>query len=347
MKRYIIGLCAWLLLAGSVKTVAQTDDIVVSDFQRAVTDLTASMNPVMDNNGEVCAVLKFFVRDTTFVIEPNLGFLRRESKVGEIRLWVPAGTKRLTVRHAGLYPLRDYVIPEVVESKRAYHAVIAAKEAPTPTVAREPRVPESTTPVKATEEKPQTKPKTPKVTAPSETRFFVAPGLLVAPKLGLSLALGVNANRHVIEADVALALGKTDSLHYYEGSTWDASYQYQLLKAGLRYGREFLTKGTDKLTFTYTPMVGIQSAMAMGSGTDNEKTENGKKGVFKNGAALSASVGVRLALRFGESFACYVRPELNLALYKSDSYKLMTEGNSAIKNWANGFALDAGIMISF
>jgi len=319
MKKYIIVLCAWLLMAGSVKTVAQTDNIVVSDFERAVTDLTASVNPVMDNNGDMCAVLKFFVRDTTFVIEPNLGYLRRESKVGEIRLWVPAGTKRLTVRHTGMFPLRDYTVSVPVVSKATYHAMIDVGV---------------TTP-------------TPPLPTARKTRFFVASGGLVAPKLGLSLALGVNANHHVIEADVALALGKTDSLHYYEGSVWNASYQYQLLKAGLRYGYESKTKGTGKATFAYTPMVGIQSAMALGSGTDNEKTENGKKGVFKDGMALSACVGVRLALNIGDSFALFVRPDYNVALYKSDSYKLMTKGNSAIKNWANGFALDAGIMISF
>ena len=100
MKKSIIGL---LLIAAVCQMKAQ--DIQVSRFERNYTSLIASMSPVYDNTGEACAVIRFFVRDEGFIIEPNLGMMEQEVKPGEIRMWVPKGTKRLTVRNGNWMPL--------------------------------------------------------------------------------------------------------------------------------------------------------------------------------------------------------------------------------------------------
>lgn len=47
-------------------------DIKMTTFERNITSLIASMDPVYDNAGEACAVVRFFVRDEGFEIEPNL-----------------------------------------------------------------------------------------------------------------------------------------------------------------------------------------------------------------------------------------------------------------------------------
>lgn len=119
-------LCMLLLTTISNRIVAQTDDvpqdIVVTNFELVPNGVL--LDNVYDNNGDACALIKFSVRDTTFKIVPNLGYVKRESRDGEIRLYVPAGTKRLTVRHGGLFPLRNWQIPERIESKRMYHAYL-------------------------------------------------------------------------------------------------------------------------------------------------------------------------------------------------------------------------------
>lgn len=358
MKKYVIVLWAWLLTVGSVKTVAQTDemqDIVVTNFQRVVTDLTASMNPVMDNNGDACAVLKFSVRDTTFVIEPNLGYLRRESKVGEIRLWVPARTKRLTVRHEGMFPLRDYTIPCPIESKAAYHAYLWCTTVPEPPrdpeLPRDPEPKPDPTPTKVSE--PTTggnhtdgdtiQPPQPK--KPSKTHFYFAPGYLITPQSGLSLTMGIKADHEIVEMGAAMALSKTDSLHYYKNTTWRESYQYRLLKVFLRLGHEFRTKGN--VAFSCSPLLGVQGALTFGSGGSNEYIYAREKNMFKDGMAVSVSAALRLGLCVGKHFAWYVKPEYDIAVYKSDSYKMMIQGNDTFKKWAEGFALDTGVMVTF
>ena len=83
MKKMMIML---LLLLAANGMNAQ--DIEVSKFERNYTSLIASMNPVYDNTGEACAVIRFFVRDGRFIIEPNMGMMKLETLPGESRIWV-------------------------------------------------------------------------------------------------------------------------------------------------------------------------------------------------------------------------------------------------------------------
>lgn len=115
---------AFMLLC-QVRLNAQ--DIQITQFEANPTNLVASMYPEYDNTGTACAVIRFLVRETGFLIQGNLGIVKQDSLPGEIRVWVPQGTKRITVRHEKYMPLDGYVIPVRIESKMAYDAIIEAK----------------------------------------------------------------------------------------------------------------------------------------------------------------------------------------------------------------------------
>ena len=102
-------------------------DIQITQFERNPTNLVASMYPEYDNTGTACAVIRFLVRDTGFIIQGNLGIVKQDSLPGEIRIWVPQGTKRITVRNNRYMPLDGYEIPIKIESKMVYDAIIEAK----------------------------------------------------------------------------------------------------------------------------------------------------------------------------------------------------------------------------
>ena len=72
MKKILIGL---LLMVAVSEMNAQ--DIQVARFERNYTSLIASTNPVYDNTGEACAVIRFFVRDDGFIVEPNMGMMKQ------------------------------------------------------------------------------------------------------------------------------------------------------------------------------------------------------------------------------------------------------------------------------
>lgn len=112
-----------LLLLFSVSTIAQ--DIKITKFERNVTSIRGSFEQVLDNANEAGALIRFYVRDDGFVFEPNLGVLKEDrSSYGEVRLWVPKGTKRITVRHKNMLPLLGYEIPTNIESKATYDAFV-------------------------------------------------------------------------------------------------------------------------------------------------------------------------------------------------------------------------------
>lgn len=105
-----------------------SSDISLSNFKHNPQVLTASLNPVNDNAGNPCAVIRYFVNDDDFVMEPNLGVLKTITKPGQIMQYVPAGTKRLTIRNKNYMPLNGYELPVEIESKMTYDVQVSLIE---------------------------------------------------------------------------------------------------------------------------------------------------------------------------------------------------------------------------
>lgn len=116
---FIILLLFWPLLL-----MSQSQDFWISDFHKNMTDLSAISSNVKDVNGNPTALIRFAVRDSKFVFNANLGIVKQEKKTGEVWLFVPVGTKRLTISHPYLGILRGFEIPTSVESKCTYEAEI-------------------------------------------------------------------------------------------------------------------------------------------------------------------------------------------------------------------------------
>ena len=200
MKKIIIAL---LLMVAANGVKAQ--DIGIKNFERNVTSLLASMNPVYDNTGEACAVIRFFVRDANVIIEPNMGMMKQETKPGEIRMWVPKGTKRLTIRKEGLLPLTGYVIPVAIESKVTYDAEISINDG-----------------------------------ANKHHNVYAGVGYNVVSISGPSVALGFDISHHNIEVGAVLGLNKTDEMYFYDsGGNLTGAFEYKAIRAQLRYGYDF------------------------------------------------------------------------------------------------------------
>ena len=106
----------------------KSTDIELSNFCYNPNNLIGSINPEYDNTGQACAVIRCFVNNEGFVIEPNLGVVKSIEKSGEIIQYVPVGTKRLTVRNGSSMPIINYEIPFAIQSKRTYDVTIILTE---------------------------------------------------------------------------------------------------------------------------------------------------------------------------------------------------------------------------
>ena len=267
MNKYLKFVILLFLIVVADRTVAQ--DIQITKFERNYTSLIASMNPVIDNTGETCAVIRFFVRDMDFDIEPNLGVMKRDTLVGEVRLWVPKGTKRITVRHQGVLPLSGYSIPIQIEPKATYEAVIELSE---------------------------------QKNKNNVFHLCFGAGYNIVAISGPSISVGLTMNQHSIEAGIIKGLKKSDDLFFYgNDNLFMEAHCYQALRIQVRYG--YVLKLTDFLNLI--PQVGgafnvFNSRIV--NGVNNVSSKFGKAHSF------SAFGALRLSTPLSEHIGIQVTP---------------------------------------
>lgn len=113
------------LFFAATATEAQ-NKIQVTSFNRMETDVTARITaPQRDQNGEVCALIRIVTTEKDLMFEPDaLGIVSRENKPGEIWLYIPRGTRRISIMHDKFGVLRNYFYPDIIEKATVYEMEI-------------------------------------------------------------------------------------------------------------------------------------------------------------------------------------------------------------------------------
>ena len=122
MKRYCL---LFLLLYAFFGAMAQS--ISVKSFKALPMDLTASSleGKRIDQNGDVAALIKVVTNATGFVFEGGtLGIVDTKQETGEVWVWVPRASRKITIKHPKLGVLRSYVYPIEIEAERTYEMVL-------------------------------------------------------------------------------------------------------------------------------------------------------------------------------------------------------------------------------
>ena len=87
-----------ILFAAIVCISAQAQKFAVKSFRMLPNDVSAFIEPVHDFNDEGCALVK--VQGTAdFVFSSPLGIVKRVDNVGEIWIYLPRGSKKITIKH--------------------------------------------------------------------------------------------------------------------------------------------------------------------------------------------------------------------------------------------------------
>ena len=119
----LMAIAANLLLAiFSEPLLAQ--EFSVGGFRDLPNDISAFINPVKDLNDEGCALVKVIAVSPDFAFSTPLGIVKRIDKTGETWLYLPRGSKKITIKHACWGVLRDYLFPTKLESHKTYELVI-------------------------------------------------------------------------------------------------------------------------------------------------------------------------------------------------------------------------------
>lgn len=302
-------LCVIILLVLLISE-GKAQNIQITKFERNITNLIASTNPVYDNAGEACAMVRFFVRDMGFTIEANLGVVKTDTLPSEIRLWIPTGTKRITVRHEGMLPLSGYEIPIRIESKATYEATIDIEER---------------------KEKKE-----------SNAHVFLEARYNVMTLAGPEVGLGVEVKNHVIEVNAVYGLKKSDDLFFYDkDGSMNEAYSYQPFRLGLRYGYEI---EIIENVLAVVPQVGCAYNLMSGKGVASTVSTGDD---YKTASSFSALGALRLQVALGNHLKLYVTPEYDYGLYKDDNCKWISDYDKTFKGWTDGFNLSVGLNVSF
>ena len=118
-----------LVLILCVNSSAWAQRFSVVSFKMLPNDVSAFINPVRDLNDEDCALVKVIASED-FAFSTPLGIVKRIDKTGEIWLYLPRGSKKITIKHPTWGVLRDYAFPGKVVSHMAYELRIEEPVAP-------------------------------------------------------------------------------------------------------------------------------------------------------------------------------------------------------------------------
>lgn len=288
--------------------------IQVSKFEKNITSLIGSVNPVEDNTGEACAVLRIWMPDNDFEVEPNLGVLKRETKTGEQLLWIPVGTKRLTIRHNGVMPLAGYAIPFRLEPKVTYDAEVEIVES-----------------LK----------KSGSIYHDRGFHVYAGVGFNAVSLLGPLATLGLNYKNFMVEGGFVYGLDKVENITLtLQGSSALAeAYDYTSMKAWARVGYQI--KAAEH--FFITPMAGATFNMINGKSILNSASTD----YFKKSNPMSIHAAVRFSYEVISHLHLHLTPQYDFALSGDQIFEVIKHADNKLKAWVEGFGINAGIICEF
>lgn len=105
-----------------VSMLAQEKYLDVTSFRTLTTDMDARIQaPVEDQNGEKCALIKVSSNVKGLEFEsPAMGIVKQEVVKGEIWVYIPEGSRSVTIKHNDFPPFRGYQYPVKIESAMVY-----------------------------------------------------------------------------------------------------------------------------------------------------------------------------------------------------------------------------------
>ena len=120
MKNLIILLILFPIWLGA-------QNISVKSFKLLERDLDARVvEPKKDQNGDRCAIIKIVTTEKGFVFDGDMnGIVTTVYKTGEYWVYLPWGSKKITIKHEKLGVLRNYIYPIPIKESTVYEMVLA------------------------------------------------------------------------------------------------------------------------------------------------------------------------------------------------------------------------------
>ena len=339
IQKYLVG--AFLGL-WSVMAMGQDADFEIRNFHERTTDLSAISSNYKDLNGTPAALIRMTVRDPQFEFSANLGIIALEKKTGEVYLYVPQDTRRLTVRHPRWGVLKDYAIPVRIRSKVTYDAdivITGSSQSIVPSI-KEPVVPQTYEPATPTYPYgPQSQPKSSQYYNSPEFHFFAGIGFNAVSLMGPSVQFGISYGMFSLEGGFVYGMDKVEDIRLSMSSSISEAYDYSCSKVWVRLGVNF-----DIEHFRISPQAGATFNVISGKAVSGASNSTD---YFKNANPMSILAAVRLSYEVAEHLYVHITPQYDFSIGGDQIYDVIKQGDSKIKSWGEGFGINAGIIYEF
>ncbi|MBO4802614.1 MAG: hypothetical protein J5545_12250 [Bacteroidaceae bacterium] len=116
-----------LFLFVIINGICSAQQMKVVEFRELPNDLTANRygTSKTDDNGETAALIKIVTPETDFIFDGgSMGIVDRIQKPGEIWLYIPRGSQKLTINHSAFGVLRNYTYPVPIQSAKTYEMLL-------------------------------------------------------------------------------------------------------------------------------------------------------------------------------------------------------------------------------
>ena len=335
----LITTCLWSMLA-----MGQKADFEIRNFRERTTDLSAISSNYKDLNGSPAALIRVMVRDPQFEFSANLGIIAQEKKTGEVYLYVPQNTRRLTVRHPRLGVLRDYVIPVKIRSKVTYDAdivITGGAQSSVPSV-EEPVVSQTYEPdIPIYPYEPQPHPKSSQYYSSPEFHFYAGIGFNAVSLMGPSALLGISYGMFCLEGGFVYGMDKVEDVYFnlQSSSTPAEAYDYSCNKAWARLGVNF-----DIEKFRISPQAGATFNMISGNAVSGIIN---RSDYFMESYPMSIFAAVRLSYEVADHLRVHLTPQYDFSLKGDEIFEFIKQADDKLKSWGDGFGINVGIIYEF
>ena len=157
--------------------------------------------------------------------------------------------------------------------------------------------------------------------------------------MGPSVNIGVRYKIYAVEAGFALGLDKAEDINFNLRDLLSESYDYSCNKAWVRLCANF-----DSGQFRITPMAGATFNMISGKAADGVKNTTD---YFKDSNPMAIFAGVRLSYQIIDNLFVHLTPQFDFAIGGDEVFDVIKQGDSKIKNWGEGFGVNAGLIYEF
>ena len=350
------------------------------NFRETPTDMTAATSGVKDLNGRAAALIRFVVRAPQFEFDANMGIIKTEKHTGEVWVYVPHGTKRLTVRHPYLGVVRDFEPPVAIKSKTTYDVELvildraymqslyqqqqngddrpietdfyAEPQTERPPVQQQERQPERepdqiryqadiSAPIDDSVYPSRDQPVSHKSTVGPVAHFYAGIGFNAVSLMGPSATLGLNFKGFLVEGGFVNGMDKVENVTFTLRSSSTTTEAYDYSCMKVWARVGYQIKAAEH--FFITPLAGATFNMISGKSTLNSTSTD----YFKESNPMSIHAAVRFSYEVINHLYIHLTPQYDFNLNGDQIFTVIKDADNKLESWGEGFGINMGVTYEF